>query len=144
MGRYVQSDPIGLAGGMNRFGYALQNPARLVDPDGLNPAAVCLIPGVSAACGAAAAKAVAALAGGAKAVAAGAAIAGVLSVPSDSQETDSCSLAANPTDEAEDQRKRCQSLKDSILETCARLSGRKKFACFQAADTTFRQCMGWE
>ena len=34
LGRYVSSDPIGLYGGMNLFGYANQNPNSYIDPNG--------------------------------------------------------------------------------------------------------------
>ena len=49
---------------------------------------------------------------------------------------------ATEGEESEESREEiCQELKDSVLATCASLKGRKKFACFQAAQDTYDACM---
>jgi RHS repeat-associated protein len=72
-GQFTQKDPIGIAGGMNLYGFADGDPVNFSDPFGLTPVAVCAIPVVTPACAAGAS----ALITGAK-LAIGAALGGAL------------------------------------------------------------------
>jgi hypothetical protein len=117
--RYVESDPIGLRGGINSYGYADWNPLTYADPTGEAAGAIPLQGSISirfprpvplpAWLGPAEAVVGAGIAG----YAIGTAIYPYIAVPLGDAIEWVCS-----DNENDKLRKRCQALKDSILKTC--------------------------
>jgi RHS repeat-associated protein len=135
-GRYVQSDPIGLDGGVNTYAYVGGSPLMSIDPKGLSG---CRLIGLVWECD--------------------------LDRNPPPVDPDQKPLP-NPTpswkdilkpspylptwnlngickadDKSKDRERNCQALRDSVLRTCASLSGRKKLNCFAAAQATYDACM---
>jgi RHS repeat-associated protein len=42
-GRYIESDPLGLAAGLNTYAYVNSNPLRFIDPSGLETAVITVV-----------------------------------------------------------------------------------------------------
>jgi RHS repeat-associated protein len=130
IGRYVQRDPIGLDGGINVFGYVGGGPLYWADPEGLVGQICVLNP---AGCAQAADKVIRLCVTAIKAIAAALTAGKAVEII----DCEDCSSD-------EDKEKGCRSLKDSIMNTCYGLTGRKRIACFEAANIAYRQCMGYE
>jgi len=117
--RFISEDPMGLDAGLNMYAYVRGNPVSFVDPDGMN--VTCTDTSCEGVCHS------------------------ILECAADYLHVCGAIVHKKIIDTTpEPKEEHCQALKDQILNTCAGLTGRKKFACFEAANTSYRQCMGYE
>ena len=140
-GRYVESDPIGLGGGLSTFGYANANALQYIDDLGLDATATLVfprpmpLPSLAAVCLSNPVSAVGCGAGFGTAI-------GTVAYPIIEPYLirPVVDLCFREEADAEDDDDQCEALYQSILQTCAALKGRKKFNCFEAARYSRDQC----
>lgn len=158
-GRWLSRDPIEERGGINLYSYASGNPVSMIDSLGLepNPACVAAATTVGAVAGGYVGSTVGGVAGGAIGGAGGTMVApvvgtvggGAAGATVGSQIGGAAGAALGGSagnaagqamcpDDAEDDS--CEELYQSTLRTCASLTGRAKFRCFEAARINREQC----
>lgn len=161
IGRYIQSDPIGLAGGMSSYSYVASSPLAYIDPQGqqvvipipgprtMPPALVPDLPqqqqpmviheGPIERCVALGALCQVPMVIGGTLMASGHAVDNDNVIPFPQGKSRPLPGTCPPEDN--NREKNCMALKQAILATCASLSGRKQMKCFQAAQESYNQCM---
>lgn len=123
--RYLTSDPIG--GGYNTYGYANQSPAVWYDPNGQNAVAGAIHGGrTGVQIGGVAGGPVGAGIGGAIGAIGGGMLGAIMmSLPRDTPIDDDSAPQQCDADDPPPDKKNCEALRQSILATCAGLTGRK-------------------
>jgi len=135
----VQSDPIGLEGGLNTYGYVFSNPLKYSDPTGKNAVSGAIIGSTFGPAGTVIGAGIGLIGG----YLAGEAVREMLNESFDDDNVTPLPGAKPPPEQCdnEEKDKGCEALRSSMLSSCASLKGKARMKCIFSAEDAYNQCM---
>ena len=134
----MQSDPIGLDGGLNTYGYVFGNPLRYSDPTGENALTGAAIGSSFGPAGTVIGAVIGAIGG----YYAGEAVGDMLSESFDDDNVTPLPGAKPPPEQCDNEKKDkgCEALRASQRSSCASLKGKARMKCLFMAEANYNDC----